>query len=171
MKKLYFLRALLDIFLFFAALAGAGLLILIPILLFGSDSTGIPFEVNGEEVTVISMETQVILLLLFVGFGTFVYGVFLLRKVLTLFSMKRILDDLVIKYIGRIGKCFIGASFLMTLPISLYKALSKAELDIQLRVGGFDFFLFTICLGLFFIVLSEMLQIAKQQKEEKALSM
>jgi len=55
------------------------------------------------------------------------------------------------------------------IPLFAYKLIQKNNSTIDFG-GGFDSFLFTACLALFFMILSEVFKISKTIKEENDLT-
>ena len=105
------------------------------------------------------------LLLILKGSVT-VYAIYMFRKILEAFSKKIFFDDLIIKYLDRVGKCLIGLLMLEELPQFIIKLLD----------GEFNLFtnplyaLFILIGGFFFMVLAEVFRTAKNLKEENDLT-
>ena len=169
MKKLQLLKTLLDLFWVFLIIALIGMIIFIPILLFSSKPIDIPITINGETISVVDLSSKIMLIFLFVSAFCFVYSIYLLRKLLVLFSKRQIFEDAPIILLDTIGKYFVLASLLTGIPAYIYNVMIRNKAEISFG-GAFDSFLFTASLGLFFMVLSEVFKIAKHMKEENELT-
>ena len=169
MRKIYFLRAVLEFMLYFLIIGGVGLLIATPFILIDSD-WGIPIKINGVvNFSFDSVYSKIGLVVSVLSYFLFVYAIYLFKKTINLFIKGNIFDDQVILNLNRIGKIFIivtlitnGLEFILKVTTT-----QKAELMIN---SGFDSFLFTISIGLFFIIMSEVFKISKKIKEENELT-
>lgn len=169
MKKLHLLKALVDLFFFFSVIVTVAFLIFVPMFLFSSEPLDIPVKIGGEKILIMNLNEKLILLAYTIAFGFFVYGIFLFRKVLNHFSKREIFEDSVISLLDKIGKFFL----LSSLITAIVHFFSKIYLEGQVELGissGFDSFLFSASLGLFFMVLSEVFAIGKNIKEENELT-
>ncbi|WP_294820773.1 DUF2975 domain-containing protein [uncultured Flavobacterium sp.] len=110
------------------------------------------------------------LALMFAGYCFFVYALYLFGKVLDLFSKRKIFDDLVIKYLNRIGQLILGGLALIAIPPHIYRLFTQNPININADSGTLSLVIFTICFGLFFMVLSEVFLMAKGLKEENDLT-
>lgn len=169
MKKLHLLKSLLDLFLFFLIIASIGMLVFIPIVFFSSEPIDIPVKINGTAITIIDLPSKIMIIVLEIAAIAFTYGVYLLRTLLTLFSKKIIFEEMPIALLEKIGKCFLISSLATGIPLALYNIFIRENVGIDFG-GGFDSFLFTASLGLFFMVLSEVFKMAKSIKEENELT-
>lgn len=170
MKKLYILKALVDLLWFFSIIVIATMAIFLPFLFFSSEPMDIPIKIGETKVTAMDLATKFMLLGLVIAYCFFVYGLFLFRKVLVLFSKRQIFEDSVIVLLNKIGKFFLIASLLAVLMDFLGKLYIENKVEFGIEGGFFDSFLFTASLGLFFMVLSEVFANAKNIKEENDLT-
>jgi len=138
-------------------------------MLFTNEVIDIPIKINGEKIFINSLSTKFLLMVVVVSYFFFVYGIFELRKVLSLFQKRIIFDERVINLLDKVGKSFFLASILSSFPLLVYNFIHKPEVSIEFA-GTFNSFLFTASLGLFFMVLSEVFKIAKNLKEENELT-
>ena len=168
MRKLSILKALLDLFYFFAILSIVFITVLGAMMLFGYSD--IPVKIKGQEITVTGWDSKMLLIVVFVSFLLFLYAIYLLRKVIHHFVKREIFYDPVIAYLNTIGLCLIGATLLQNVSLFFYNLLHRNNIGVEFGVGGFDSFLLSIGLGLFFMVLSEVFKIAKNLKEENELT-
>ena len=170
MRKLQILKAALDFFFVISIIAIISLGIFIPIMFFSKEPIDIPIKINGERILVVDLMTKIILTLGIVSYCFFVYGIYLLRKVLHMFSKRIIFDDSIILLLDKIGKSFLTASIFTSVPLLVYNVTHKTDHPDFEFGGGFSSFLFTASLGLFFMVLSEVFKIAKSMKDENELT-
>lgn len=128
----------------------------------------VPFKLDGEPMTTVTAELVILLISLVIGLGFFTYALYLFKTNLGLFEKKKIFDVTVIKNFAQIGKAILLGYLFCAMPITLYKILAKnaTEIDFEFIIDS----LFIAGLGLFFIVLSEVFQMAKNIKEENDLT-
>ena len=169
MKKLYLLKSLLDLFWVFMIITMIASIIFVPIIIFSTEPFDIPVRLNGEKVTIVDIPSKILLLFVFAAFCSFFYSIYLLRELLTLFSKKQIFEERTILLLNRIGKCFLLTSALTEIPSLIHNLIISDVTEINFG-GGFDSFLFTASLGLFFMVLSEVFRMGKTIKEENELT-
>ena len=170
MKRLHLLKSLVDLLWFFSIIVIVAMAIFFPILFFSSEPIDIPVTIGETKVTGMDLATKFMLLGLVTAYCFFVYGLFLFRKVLTLFSKRQIFEDEVIVLLNRIGKFFVIASVLAFSVDFIAKIYINNKIEVGIEGGFFDSFLFTASLGLFFMVLSEVFANAKSMKEENDLT-
>lgn len=169
MKKLYLLKALVDLFWFFSVIAIIALLIFIPFFLFNDESLDIPIKIGGEKIVLIDLSTKLMFLGYVISYSFFVYGVFLFRKVLNHFSKREIFHEAVISLLNKIGVFFLTASLIDVVLGFVMQLYPNREAELRI-ISGFESFLFTASLGLFFMVLSEVFSMGKNIKEENELT-
>lgn len=170
MKKLHFLKSLVDLLWFFSIIVIVAMAIFLPILFFSSEPIDIPVTIGETKVTGMDLATKLMLLGLVTAYCFFVYGLFLFRRVLILFSKRQIFEDEVIVLLNKIGKFFVIASVLAFSVDFIAKIYINNKIEVGIEGGFFDSFLFTASLGLFFMVLSEVFAIGKGMKEENELT-
>ena len=169
MKKLRFLKTLIDIFWFFSLLAAVTMIGYLLYSYFQQGPLELPLKINGEPITDFGFSTQFMLTLGFIAYAFFVYGIHLFRKLLRLFEHKIIFEQQTIRLLHQIGRNFTAASLLSWFALFVYDAFHDDSKGIDFS-SGFNSFLFTVSLGLFFMVLSEVFAIAKNMKEENELT-
>jgi len=165
MKQLSLLKDLSQI-LFVLSLLSMFFLVPFWLLTFVMPQT-IPFKINGETVTNIPLTTKLLGGIIIGGIAFFIYALYIFKETLVLFRKKKIFDLVVIKNFKLIGRC-ISAGFVLSAGGSMLLSLSRNYISID-----FNFIIesiFIICLGLFFFVLGEVFQMAKNIKEENDLT-
>jgi hypothetical protein len=166
MKKLNFLKAIVDFVWIMALISIPFLVFFIGYLLVSKETFDIPIKMNGIEITVLDLNAKLALFFAAASYIVIIYSLFLFRKLLRLFQLKIIFDKTTIFYLNRIGRLFIISGLLSGIPAFFFKL---AEREIKIEIGS-DSLLYLISLGLFFMVLSEVFKIAKTMKEENELT-
>ena len=169
MRKLQILKTLLDLFWFFSLISLVAIVIFIPFYLTGSAGE-IPVRIKGQEIANDDLFSKIVVVLNVISGLFFVYSVFLLRKVVTHFQKRDIFNIEVIKYFNLIGKLIIVSSILTNVTLFIFNAVKRNHADLSIDFGGYDSFILSLCLGLFFMVISEVFKIAKNIKEENELT-
>ena len=169
MKKLQFLKALVDLFWFFSIIAIIAMTLFVPYMFFSKEVIDIPIVINGQKILVNDLSTKFLLLVAVIAYFLFAYGIFLFRKVLMAFQKRTIFSDEVIVTLDKLGKSFLLSSILTACALLVYNFNQTSNVAIEFG-GGFSSFLFTASLGLFFMVLSEVFKISKTMEEESDLT-
>ena len=131
----------------------------------------IPFQLLGVAPTDIPTGEVIVLFITIPGLVLYTYALYLFRKTLTLFKDYKFFDDQVIINFDRIGKAIITGFFITTIPIYLYTMFTETVFLLKNDESWFTGdTLFTLVLGLFFIVLSEVFRSAKTMQEENDLT-
>jgi hypothetical protein len=106
--------------------------------------------------------------LLFIGITSVsIYCLFIFRKTLRYFQQVKPFHNDVIDNFYKIGYLLVGVGIGGTIVSFISRLLFRGEVMINI---GFTPYLILICLGLFFMVLSEIFKVAKQAKEENDLT-
>jgi magnesium-transporting ATPase (P-type) len=166
MRKLNFLKAIVDFVWIMSFITIPPLITFFGYVLISDKPLDIPIKLNGLEIEVKDLQTKVLLIFIVLAALLIFYCVFLFRKTLSSFQRKKIFDLDVIKNFNRIGILLIISALLSGIPAFIIKLLKK-EVSFEL---GLNSFVMLFCLGLFFMVLSEVFMIAKKQKEENELT-
>ncbi|QEE48550.1 DUF2975 domain-containing protein [Flavobacterium alkalisoli] len=165
MKRLSTLKTITDILFVLAvipAIFGLPFILMAAIM-----PERIPFKLNGDEfATINGAELIISLLVIYLSYALAVYALYLFKKVLESFKKKRFFDEVVILSFNQMGKALLLSWTIGILP-SLYYNLVDGSIKISI---GFSDSLFTLGLGFFFIVLSDVFLMAKKQKEENDLT-
>ncbi|MEO0038560.1 MAG: hypothetical protein RIQ59_1771 [Bacteroidota bacterium] len=169
MRQLNILKTILDIFWFFTLIGAIGIVVFLPFYLFG-DEVDIPIKIKGQEITTNDLFSKIVVLANVVSGLLFLYSIYLLRKVVGLFQKREIFNDQVIHIFNLIGKLVIASSLTSNISLFIYKIVVRNHTDINFDIGGYDSFLISISLGLFFMVISVIFKIATRMKEENELT-
>ena len=166
MRKLNILKAIVDFICIMSFIAIPPLIFLFGHVLIVDELIGSPIKLNGVEINVIDQQTKILLVFIVLAALLMIYGLYLFRKILLSFQKLKIFDLEVIKNFNKIGILILIASLLSGIPAFIVKLLQR-EASIEI---GLNPFVLLFCLGLFFMVLSEVFMIAKIQKEENDLT-
>ncbi|SRR5690554_6470239 len=168
MRKIYFLRAVLELMLYLSIIGAIGLLVTTPFIL-KDDDWNIPFTINGVSTTPNTFSSKLMFIVMVLGHLLFVYAIYLFKKTVNLFINKKIFDDTAIKNLSVIGRIFIIVTLITKTIEFTANLITERKTEIVLS-SGFDSFLFTIAIGLFFIIMSEVFKMVKNLKEENKLT-
>ena len=166
MRKLNILKAIVDFVWIMSFITIPALLTFFGYILLSKEPIGIPITLNGVEVEVIDLQTKTLLLFIILAALLILYCLFLFRKILRDFQKRKIFDLEVIKNLNTIGISLLISALFTGIPAFLIKIIKK-EASFEM---GLNSYVMLFCLGLFFMVLSEVFTIAKKQKEENELT-
>ncbi|WP_177760615.1 DUF2975 domain-containing protein [Flavobacterium sp. I3-2] len=112
----------------------------------------------------------ILIIIAYLYFGSYIYAIYKLRRCLDLFMEMKFFDEVVIKNFKIIGYIFL-VGFLFTCLLNYVDLYEKASLqeNIPLSIEFSNIFLNPLnglIISLFFIVLSNVFKLAKNQKEE-----
>lgn len=169
MKKLQILKSLLDLFWFFSLISAVAVILFIPFYLTGNAGE-IPVTIKGQVLAKGDLFSKIVIVVNVLSGLLFVYSVYLLRKVVKHFQNKDIFNADVIRYFGLIGKLIIASSIIGNITLFIFNAVNRNHVEMAMDFGGYDSFILSICLGLFFMVIAEVFKIAKNIKEENELT-
>lgn len=169
MRQLTILKAILDLFWFFTLIGAIGVVVFLPFYLFGF-VVDIPIKIKGQEIATNDVFSKIIVFINVVSGLLFLYSIYLLRKVVSLFQKREIFNEELVKLFNLIGQLVIATSLISNISLFIYKFVEKDSADLNLDLGSYDSFLISISLGLFFIVISAIFKIATRMKEENELT-
>ncbi|PZW43962.1 Protein of unknown function (DUF2975) [Mesonia algae] len=128
------------------------------------------FTFNNYEVTN-KIQIKFILSVYAIIVSTYIYTLFLFKKLVYDFSPTNIFTSLQIFYLNRIGKLIIGITITEITVDFLLKIFYNNRIEASIKTSGlFENYFFIIAVGLFFIFLSEIFKIAKHHKQENELT-
>lgn len=167
MKKLNILKTIVDIFLVISIPTILIIVFFIPFLFIIDDFDFIPIRVNSIDIIAENVASKILLTTVLLSYLILFYCVFLFKKILRDFQILKMFNDNVLSRLNKIGYLLIFCSFLNGVPSFLYRLLYKQKFSVDF---GFSPFLLFLCLGLFFMILSEIFKISKTMKEENDLT-
>ena len=166
MKKLNFLKGIVDFVWITMLITIPFLLFFIVMVVIDSEPLDVPIKVNGTILEVVDLRTKVLFGFLCISASLIIYGLFLFRKLLRLFQLKIIFDLEIVILMKRLGFVIILSALLGGIPNFILEIV-KNNISLSL---GLNPFVLLFSLGLFFLVLSEVFVIAKHLKEENDLT-
>lgn len=166
MRKLNFLKAIIDFTWIMSMITVPVVIFFVGILFYTNESFGMPIHINGNKISVVETKDKIIVVLLLCSYLLLLYGLFLFKKVLFAFQRRIVFHEENCLNFNKIGKTLIIAALISGIPIFINTIYEK-EIKLELGLNGF---ILMIALGLFFMILSELFQIAKKQKEENELT-
>jgi len=160
MKRLALLKTLITILFVLCIIT---LFFAVPFILVVAVMPGqIPFNINGQPASQLGIETILVMLGIAIGFAFFTFALYLFRKLLTLFEKKKFLHDDVIKNLDQTGYAILIGYGICAVALFIYTTLVEGSMEIKFGISS----VFAICLGLFFMVLSDVFAMAKKSKDE-----
>ncbi|MFP9097636.1 DUF2975 domain-containing protein [Flavobacterium sp. RHBU_24] len=168
MKRLAFLKTIVTISFILCMVAVIFGLPFILLVVFFPDT--VPFKFNGQLDGAGRAQVIFLVSMFYLGHCVFTYGIYKLKATLELFYKKVFFDDRVIAALNLSGKAFIIAAVVWVVPPFFYKVIANGDFEMGIDFSGFGSTFFSLSIGLFFIVLSEVFANAKQLKEENDLT-
>lgn len=166
MRKLNFLKTIVD-YLWIISLITYPLLLLFSVIsIFNNEVFDVPIKLYGNEIILDSVIHKIGFLILVFGFSLIVLAIYNFRKLLSLLQEKKIFETETSSLFYKIGQLIIYFSFI-DLTVETILNFSKNNVIINI---GFGTFLSFLALGLFFIVLSEVFKIGQKIKEQNELT-
>ena len=168
MRKLIILKSLIDFIWIVSCLPLIPIGLFFSVYMFFNESVAkIPFNLNDSEIINPDPELKVFLLLLIALIFVVIYCIFIFRKILRLFLQRKAFDITVINNFNKIGILLVTSGIIASVLFFIFKLFFENNFELSL---GLIPYLLLVCLGLFFMVLSEVFRIAKQAKEENELT-
>ena len=166
MRKLVFLKTIVDYLWIMSIIAFPLLIVFIGIVLFSNEPIDVPINITGINIVATTFLGKLGLVVSAVNFGVILYGIYNFKVLLNNFKTKIIFEVVTFKLLDKIGNLVILSASLYLIS-DLLGAFSKSTISINL---GFGPFLYLMSLGLFFKVLSEVFIIGKRIKEDNELT-
>jgi hypothetical protein len=166
MRKLVFLKTIVDYVWIMSIIAFPLLIVFIGFVLFSNEPIDIPINISGINIVATTFLGKLGLVVSAVNFGVILYGIYNFKVLLNNFKTKIIFEVVTFKLLDKIGNLVILSASLYLIS-DLLGAFSKSTISINL---GFGPFLYLMSLGLFFKVLSEVFIIGKRIKEDNELT-
>ncbi|OGS74006.1 MAG: hypothetical protein A3F91_14240 [Flavobacteria bacterium RIFCSPLOWO2_12_FULL_35_11] len=165
MKKLNILKTIVDLSWIFLTPFILITLIAIPYILFVDNSNYLDIHISGFRIKTIDFPTKMLIVTKMVSYLILIYCVYIFGKILEYFQLHKIFDEFVLKNFNKMGVLLVVCSFIMGIPSILYEVFYAENVTIT-----FGFTPFLLCMGMFFMVLSEIFKISRNMKEENELT-
>lgn len=166
MKKLNFLKAIVDFVWIMAMITIPFILCLAGFIFFSEEPFDVPIKISGNELEVVDLKSRIVFACFMVSSLLMIYVLFLFKKLLRLFQLKIIFDTQVVQLFNKIGFILISSALISGISDFIFSFL-KRNVSLSFELNS-NVLLFS--LGLFFLILSEVFTIAKSLKEENDLT-
>ncbi len=167
MRKLVILKSLIDFLWIITCIPLIPIMLFFSVYMFFNDNILKIFNVLEEGVIITPWSLKVLVLLVMSLVLISIYSLYLFRKTLRYFQRRKPFDSYVIKTYNKIGNLLLFSGIVGSILNFIFLLVFKGKFMINI---GLSPYLFVICLGLFFMVLSETFKIAKTAKEENELT-
>ncbi len=166
MRKIHLLKAILDYTWFVTAILIPCILIFIP-LLFIYDFRDLELIISDIPLSNTSLFGKLLITLTLLSFLLLIYSLFLFRKIVHYFIRRKIFDPYVIGAFRKTGNVLIISGLLSFTTSFVSKVYFHQKIQLEI---GINEHLVILCLGLFFLILSEIFTLAKHAKDENELT-
>jgi hypothetical protein len=167
MKKLNTLKTIVDLFWILSIPFILIILLAIPYILFVDNSNYYDIHISGFRIKIIDFPTKILIVTKLVSDLILICCVYIFSKILEYFQRHKIFDEFVLKNFKKMGILLVVCSFIMGIPSILYEVFYSEKVSITF---GFTPFIFLLCMGFFFMILSGIFKISKNMKEENELT-
>jgi Na+-driven multidrug efflux pump len=167
MRRLIILKSLVDFIWIVTCIP------LVPIILFIGvyqffDNSIISLFFNNDEVNIDStLISKVLIFLALMLVLVFIYCFYLFRKTLRYFQKRKPFHVDVMTNFNKIGALLMISGISSSILFFVFRLFSDSKFQMSL---GLTPYIFVICLGLFFMILSEVFMVAKHAKDENELT-
>ena len=166
MKKINILKAIVDLLWIFS-MPVVLIIIGVSFTTFFVDLSDLNIELDTININQNDLFSKILFVISSLNYLLLIVALYFFRKVLTNFVRIRVFEEVVISSFKKIGNLLTFSGFI-SLIISIIGTI-YFEQKVSLEFG-LNQHLVIICLGLFFLVLSEIFKIAKNAKQENDLT-
>ena len=168
MRKLIILKSLVDFVWIVTCIPMLLLMAFFTVYMFiDPNALDIVFDEMTFSNTAPNYAKQIFGLLYIIMVSLLIYCLFIFRKTLRYFQKIKPFHIDVIRNFYKIGYLLSGIGVFGSLLFFIARLVSQGQFKINL---GLSPFILLVCLGLFFMILSEVFKVAKQAKEENELT-
>lgn len=166
MRKINILKAIVDLLWIFSM---PMILIIVgfSIAIFFVDLGELNIKINSIDLNNDTLLSKALFLISALNYLLIIASLYFFRKVLNQFIRVKIFEVNVIKSFQKTGNLLAISGFISLIVSIISKVYFEQKISLEL---GLNQHLVIICLGLFFLVLSEVFKIAKNQKQENDLT-
>jgi hypothetical protein len=169
MKKIYQLKTILDIVIVFSMIVMAFSIFGLLLGLVTGNMSKMNIKMAGQEIDHVDAALAVVIVLMAIGYGLFIYSIYQLKKLIAMFVRKEFFTDASVKSLKIIGVAMLASSLLVMLPAYGYAMLNDATINLKMNSISPESMAFSIIISLFFIILSYIFNEAKIIKDENEL--
>ena len=127
-------------------------------------------EIGDSKIDSIDVGLFVVILFVVLGYAFFMYAIYQLKNLVSLFIARNFFSDCSVKTLSAIGSSLLLSSFLIPLPLYLYTVFSTNNIPIKLGALNPESTVFSFIIALFFLILSAVFKEAQTLKEENELT-
>jgi len=167
MKKLNILKTVVDFFWIVSCIPLIPLCLFFAIYMFFNDEVLKIFNVVDEGIIITLWSLKVLVLFVVALVLISIYCFYLFRKTLRYYQQRKPFDNFVIETYQKIGNLLVISGVIGSILNFSFHLIFKSSLTLNFGISPYAF---VICLGLFFMVLSETFKVAKSAKEENDLT-
>jgi hypothetical protein len=166
MKKINILKAIVDLLWIFS-MPVVLIIIGVSFTTFFVDLSDLNIELNTININQNDLFSKILFVVSSLNYLLLIVALYFFRKVLTNFVRVRVFEEVVISSFKKIGNLLTFSGFISLIISIIGKIYFEQKVSLEF---GLNQHLVLICLGLFFLVLSEIFKIAKNAKQENDLT-
>ena len=166
MKKINILKAIVDLLWIFS-MPVVLIIIGVSFTTFFIDLSDLNIELNTINMNQNDLFSKILFVVSSLNYLLLIVALYFFRKVLTNFVRIRVFEEVVISSFKKIGNLLTFSGFISLIISIIGKIYFEQKVSLEF---GLNQHLVIICLGLFFLVLSEIFKIAKNAKQENDLT-
>ena len=166
MKKINILKTIVDLLWIFS-MPVVLIIIGVSFTTFFVDLSDLNIELNTINMNQNDLFSKILFVVSSLNYLLLIVALYFFRKVLTNFVSIRVFEEAVISSFKKIGNLLTFSGFISLIISIIGKIYFEQKVSLEF---GLNQHLVLICLGLFFLVLSEIFKIAKNAKQENDLT-
>jgi hypothetical protein len=166
MKKINILKTIVDLLWIFS-MPVVLIIIGVSFTTFFVDLSDLNIELNTINMNQNDLFSKILFVISSLNYLLLIVALYFFRKVLTNFVRVRVFEEVVISSFKKIGNLLTFSGFISLIISIIGKIYFEQKVSLEF---GLNQHLVLICLGLFFLVLSEIFKIAKNAKQENDLT-
>jgi hypothetical protein len=166
MKKINILKAIVDLLWIFS-MPVVLIIIGVSFTTFFVDLSDLNIELNTINMNQNDLFSKILFVVSSLNYLLLIVALYFFRKVLTNFVSVRVFEEAVISSFKKTGNLLTFSGFISLIISIIGKIYFEQKVSLEF---GLNQHLVLICLGLFFLVLSEIFKIAKNAKQENDLT-
>jgi hypothetical protein len=166
MKKINILKTIVDLLWIFS-MPVVLIIIGVSFATFFVDLSDLNIELNTININQNDPFSKILFIVSSLNYLLLIVALYFFRKVLTNFVRARVFEEVVISSFKKTGNLLTFSGFISLILSIIGKIYFEQKVSLEF---GLNQHLVIICLGLFFLVLSEIFKIAKNAKQENDLT-
>ena len=166
MKKINILKWIIDLLWIFS-MPLVLIIIGVSFATFFVDLSDLNIELNTNNINQNDLFSKILFVVSSLNYLLLIVALYFFRKVLTNFVRLRVFEEVVISSFKKTGNLITFSGFISLIISIIGKIYFEQKVSLEF---GLNQHLVLICLGLFFLVLSEIFKIAKNTKQENDLT-